>query len=350
GGANNAFTDTDYTAYYFNFASDRWQVALEIEANRMVNNLFEPDEYESEKQVVEEELRIGLDGPWEALEQAFWATAFQQHPYHNPVIGWLDDLERMTREDMINYYRHWYHPRNAIIVVVGDIDTKQTIARVEELFGSIPSGPEPKPLRIREQPQRGERRLIVKKQTELERLMIGWHAPEIAHPDSYALQVLDTLLGTGKTSRLYKRLEEQDQSVTEFSVDYTDRIDATLFTIHAEIKPECKIAEVEQAIYDEIEQIKTHSVKAEELARAKRLIKARFILGHEEISNQAIALGYYEAIYRFEYLSDLFSKIELVSADDIQRVAQEYLIDDKRTVGYLLDETEEQNEEIEVAA
>lgn len=350
GGANNAFTDTDYTAYYFNFASDRWQVALEIEANRMVNNLFEPDEYESEKQVVEEELRIGLDGPWEALEQAFWATAFQQHPYHNPVIGWLDDLERMTRDDMINYYRHWYHPRNAIIVVVGDIDTEPTIARVEELFGSIPAGPEPKPHRIREQPQRGERRLVVKKQTELERLMLGWHAPAIAHPDSYALQVLDTLLGTGKTSRLYKRLEEKDQSVTEFSVDYADRTDSTLFTINAEIKPEYNIADVEQAVYDEVDRIKEHSVTDEELARAKRLIKARFVLGHEEISNQALALGYYESIYRFEYLNDLFSRIEMVRTEDIQRIACEYLRDDKRTVGYLLDEDEREEESTEVAA
>jgi zinc protease len=340
GGANNAFTDTDYTGYYFNFASDRWQVALEIEANRMVNNLFEPDEYESEKQVVEEELRIGLDGPWDALEQAFWAAAFQQHPYHNPVIGWLDDLERMTREDMIAYYRRWYHPRNAIIVVVGDVETPQVVARVEELFGPIPAGPEPKPMRVREQPQRGERRVVVKKQTELGRLMIGWHAPEVAHPDSYALQVLDTLLGTGKTSRLYKRLEERDQSVTEFSVNYTDRADPTLFTVNAEVKPEHTIASVEQAIYDEVEQIKQHSVTAEELARAKRLIKARFVLGHEEISDQATALGYYEAIYRFEHLADLFPNIEAVSADDVRRVAREYLTADKRTVGYLIDEDE----------
>lgn len=349
GGANNAFTDTDYTAYYFNFASDRWQVALEIEANRMVNNLFDPDEFESEKQVVEEELRIGLDGPWEALEQAFWATAFQQHPYHNPVIGWLDDLERMTREDLEAYYRRWYHPRNAIIVVVGDIDAQQVIARVEELFGTIPPGPEPKPMCVREQPQRGERRIIVKKQTELERLMMGWHAPEVAHPDSYALQVLDALLGTGKTSRLYKRLEEHDQSVTEFSVDYADRADPTLFTVSAEIKPEHDIASVERAIEEEIERIKRESVAPEELARAKRLIKARFVLGHEEISNQAIALGYYEAIYRFEYLADLFANIEAVSTEDVRRVAREYLRADRCTIGYLLDE-DEREAEIEVAA
>jgi zinc protease len=340
GGANNAFTDTDYTAYYFNFASDRWQAALEIEANRMVNNLFEPDEYESEKQVVEEELRIGLDGPWDALEQAFWATAFQQHPYHNPVIGWLDDLERMTREDMVAYYRRWYHPRNAVIVVVGDIETPQVIARVAELFGPLPAGPEPATLGIREQPQRGERRVVVKKQTELERLLVGWHAPEVAHPDSYALQVLDALLGTGKTSRLYKRLEERDQSVTEFSVNYADRADPTLFTVQAEVKPEHDLAAVERAIYDEIEQVKRHGVADAELARAKRLIQARFVLGHEEIADQALALGYYETIYRFEYLAGLFPNIDAVTADDVRRVAREYLTADKRTVGYLLDEDE----------
>jgi zinc protease len=338
GGANNAFTDTDFTAYYFNFAADRWQVALEIEANRMVSNTFAPEEFESEKQVVEEELRIGLDGPWEALDQAVWAAAFYQHPYHNPVIGWLEDLERATREEMEAYYRQWYHPRNATLVIVGDIETEKTLARVNELFGAIASGPEPKPMRITEQPQRGERRLIVRKQTEVERLQIGWHAPEVAHPDSYALQALDAILGTGKTSRLYQRLAERDQSVTHYSVDYHDRIDPTLFLIRAEIKPDHQTVGVERAIYDEVERCQQSPVTDEELARAKQLIRAHFVLGNEQASSQAITLGYYETILSYEYLSSVFARLNEVTAADIQRVAQRYLTADNRTVGALMNE------------
>ena len=336
GGANNAFTDTDFTAYYFNFAADRWPVALEIEANRMAHNLFVPEEYESEKEVVEEELRIGLDSPWGALDQAVWAAAYQQHPYHNPVIGWLEDLERATREEMEAYYRQWYHPRNATLVIVGDIDTKQTLSRVRELFGPIPAGPEPKRMGICEQPQQGERRLVVKKQTEVERLQTAYHAPEVAHADSYPLQILATALSTGKTSRLYERLEERDQSVTHQSVEYTDRIDPTLFTIRAEVKPSRRTAEVERAIDEEVDRLKQSPLSAEELARAKQLIKARFVLGHEHLANQAITLGYFETINSYEYLSSFFTHIDGVTADDVQHVARKYLAEDNRTVGYLV--------------
>jgi len=338
GGSNNAFTSHDATGYYFNFAADRWPVALEIEANRMTHNAFVLEEYESEKEVVEEELRIGLDSPWGALDQALWAAAYHQHPYHNPVIGWLEDLESATRDEMEVYYRQWYHPRNATLVIVGDINTEQTRARVEELFGAIPPGPEPKPMALREQAQRGERRLIVKKQTEVERLQIAWHAPEVAHADSYPLQVLSTLLSTGKTSRLYQRLEERDQSVTHQSVEYSDRIDPTLFVIRAEIKPSHETAAVERAIYEEIDRLQQSPVSAEDLQRAKQLIKARFVLGHEQISNQAIALGYYETINRYEYLSDFFRRIGEVTAADVQRAAQKYLVEDRRTVGYLVND------------
>lgn len=338
GGSNNAFTDTDYTAYYFNFAADRWEVALEIEASRMIHNTFAPDEFESEKQVVEEELRIGLDGPWEALDQAVWAAAYRQHPYHNPVIGWLEDLERATGEEMEAYYRQWYHPRNATLVIVGDIETAKTLARVRDLFGEIPAGPPPKPMRVIEQPQRGARRVTVRKQTEVERLQIGYHAPAVSHPDSPAVQMLETLLGTGKTSRLYERLENHDQSVTHYSVDYHDRIDPTLFLIRAEIKPDHQTSAVERAIDEEIARCQHSPVSDEELARAKQLIKARFVLGNEQASSQALTLGYYETLHSYELLSDFFTKLDELTAADLQRAAQQYLIADNRTVGWLVNE------------
>src|SRR5215471_19328225 len=149
GGANNAFTWLDFTAYYFTFASDRWEAALEIEASRMRNTTFAEQEFAAEKKVVEEELRIGLDGPWEALENEVWATAFRQHPYHWPTVGWIEDLERATAADMRAYYDKWYHPRNATLVIVGDFNTEETLDRIADLFGHLGPGPEVRALEIK---------------------------------------------------------------------------------------------------------------------------------------------------------------------------------------------------------
>lgn len=348
GGANNAFTWLDFTAYYFTFASDRWQVALEIEANRMRNTSFAPAEFDSEKQVVEEELRIGLDGPWEALENEVWATAFRQHPYHWPTVGWLDDLEAATVDEMKAYYDKWYHPRNATLVLVGDFNTDEILPKVEELFGSIPAGAEPKEMHIVEPMQRGEKRIVVKKETPVERLLIGYHAPAVGEEDSYAFHVMETLLSRGKTSRLYQRLIERDQSVTSVSAHYHDHIDRSLFYFQAELKPGYKLEDVEQAIYEEIEALQT--ISPSELDKAKRLIEADLVLSNEQPLQQAILLGQYETIAFAEriapdsrgylYLNTLFENVRNVSAEEISRVARQYFTPDNRTVGYLINEVE----------
>src|SRR5919199_1715680 len=160
GGGNNAFTSHDFTAYYFNFASDRWEIALEIEADRMVNCAFDPEEFEAEKKVVIEELKTGLDSPWGLLLQEQEAAAFKIHPYRNPIVGWLQDVERATVEQQQAYYKRYYHPNNAILVIAGDFDTEHVLSRVSKLFGSIPAGSSPPVMPLEEPPQRGERRLI----------------------------------------------------------------------------------------------------------------------------------------------------------------------------------------------
>src|SRR5215467_8235107 len=162
GGANNAFTSHDFTAYYFNFASDRWEIALEIEADRMVNCAFEPEEFEAEKKVVIEELKTGLDSPWGLLHQEEEASAFKVHPYRNPIVGWLEDVERATAEEQQAYYRRFYHPNNATLVIAGDFDSNDVLVKVERTFGSIPPGPKPPRMVLEEPLQRGERRLLVR--------------------------------------------------------------------------------------------------------------------------------------------------------------------------------------------
>src|ERR671925_2029747 len=146
GGGNNAFTSHDFTAYYFNFASDRWDVALEIEADRMVNCAFEPEEFEAEKKVVIEELKTGLDSPWGLLLQEQEATAFKIHPYRNPIVGWLQDVERATVEQQQAYYRKYYQPNNAILVIAGDFNTDPVLNTVQHMLGPIPAGPAPPPM------------------------------------------------------------------------------------------------------------------------------------------------------------------------------------------------------------
>jgi zinc protease len=346
GGSNNAFTWLDFTAYYFTFASDRWQQALEIEANRMRHTTFAQEEFDPEKQVVEEELRIGLDGPWEALENEVWATAFREHPYHWPTVGWLGDLETATAADMKAYYDKWYHPRNATLVVVGDFNTSEVVARAEQLYGPLAAGPEPRPLAIVEPPQKGEKRVIVKKDTPVERMLIGYHAPAVADPDSYALHVAETILSTGKTSRLYQRLVEKDQSATVVKASYNDHIDPSLFYIQAELKPGFELLDVERAIYEEIERLKSASVSSAELEKAKRQIEADIVLSNEEYLQQAILLGQFETIALadripadsrgYKYLDTMLDRIRAVSAEDVARVARKYFVEDNRTVGFLV--------------
>ncbi|HKP85214.1 MAG TPA: pitrilysin family protein [Blastocatellia bacterium] len=348
GGANNAFTWLDFTAYYFTFASDRWQMALEIEADRMRNTTFAEEEFVSEKQVVQEELRIGLDGPWEALENEVWATAFRQHPYHWPTVGWLDDLESATGADMKAYYDKWYHPRNTTLVLVGDFNTDEALGRVRQLFGPIPAGPEVKPLRITEPQQRGEKRVIVKKETPVERLLIGYHAPAVADPDSYPLQIVEAVLSTGKASRLYRRLVEQDQSVTVASASFHDHIDPSLFYIQAELKPESKLEDVERAIYEEIDRLKNEAISNAEIDKAKRQIEAHLVMSNEEPLQQAILLGQYETVAAeervpdeargYKYFNTILDRIGEVTSEDVARVARKYFTQDNRTVGYLMDD------------
>src|SRR6266481_3788627 len=206
GGGNNAFTSHDFTAYYFNFASDRWDIALDIEADRMVNCTFAPEEFEAEKKVVIEELKTGLDSPWGLLLQEEEAAAVKVHPYRNPIVGWLQDVERATVEQQQAYYRKYYHPNNAILVLAGDFETNEVLTKVERAFGSVPAGASPPPMLLKEPPQRGERRLIVRWRSKVPRLAIAYHAPEIAQQDSYALQVLAVVLAEGKASRLYQKI------------------------------------------------------------------------------------------------------------------------------------------------
>jgi len=350
GGGNNAFTSHDFTAYYFNFASDRWDVALEIESDRMVNCAFDPEEFEAEKKVVIEELKTGLDSPWGLLLQEQEASAFKVHPYRNPIVGWLQDVERATVEEQQAYYRRYYHPNNATLVLAGDFETNQILTKVERAFGLIPAGTPPPSMLLKEPPQRGERRLIVRWRSKVPRLAIAYHAPQIAHVDSYALQVLGVVLSEGKASRLYQRLVEREQSVTFVSAEYGEAKDPTLFHIRAEARGDHSVEEIETSIYHELGRIARGEVNQHELDRAKHQMEAHFILSRERTLDQAILLGQIETLYGIDYVDSYLQRINAVTTADVAAACSRYLNEDSRTVALLLSDGSEQVEENESEA
>jgi zinc protease len=336
GGNNNAFTSHDFTAYYFNFASDRWDTALDIESDRMVNCVFAPEEFEAEKKVVIEELRMGLDSPWGVLLQELDATAYKVHPYRNPVIGWLQDVERATDSEQQAYYQRHYHPGNAILVLTGDFETDRVLEKVSERFSHLPRRTSVSAITTIEPEQRGEKRVQVRWRSKVPRLGIAYHAPAVAHPDSYALQVLNLVLTEGKTSRLYQRLVEREQSVTFVSAEYSEAKDPTLFHIRAEARGNHTADQIEANIYGELDRIISGGVTPQELDRAKHLVQAHFILSRERAVDQAMLLGQVESLYGLSYIDTYLSRICAVTSDDVSSVCARYFAAANRTVGHLV--------------
>lgn len=335
GGANNAFTSEDCTAFYFDFSADRFEVALDIESNRMTGTLFDPREFEHEKQVVIEELKINLDSPWGALGQEVHATAFKVHPYHHPVVGWIEDLERATREEMEAYYRRFYHPNNAILVCVGGFKRESVLKLVEAKFGPISRGEAVPAVKTVEPPQEGEKRVLLKRPTQMERIHIVYHAPNVSHPDTYPLRLASLALMGGRSSRLYHRLIEHDRTAIAVSAEFSEAIDPTLMEVRAEVVPQKTLQSVEDAITEEIARLHLDPLSPSELEKTKNLVEANFEFGRERTLNEALQMGYTEAIMGFEHLESYVEHIRAVTAAEVQAAAQKYLSVDHRTVGWL---------------
>lgn len=335
GGANNAFTSEDCTAYYFDFSADRFEVALDIEAQRMIDTQFFPDEFEHEKQVVTEELKINLDSPWGALGQEVHATAYKVHPYRHPVVGWIEDLARSSRQEMEAYYRRFYHPNNAILVLVGGFARDRLLQTVESTFGVIPRGGEVPPVRITEPPQQGEKRIILKRPAQIERIHLAYHAPSVSEADAYALRLAALTLSGGRSSRLYQRLIERERSAVSVSVEFSETIDPTLLEIRAEVVPEKSLGTVEEAISEEVSRLQEELLTREELEKTKNMIEAHFEFGRERTLSEAIQIGYAEAIIGYEHLDTYVDRIRAVTAEEVRGSAQKYLGMDNRTVGWL---------------
>ena len=338
GGNDNAFTSHDYTAYFENLSADRVQVAIDLEADRMQNLVLREEDFRTERMVVMEERRLRTeDNPQAVLIEQTMATAFEIHPYHWPIIGWMEDIARFTLEDLKTHYRTYYKPFNALLVVAGDFKKEELFPRIEKAFGSYPKGMAPNQEKDKDPTQIGERRILVKKEAQLPSLVMGYHVPNLREEDSYVLEVIATLLSGGKSSRLYQSLVREKRLVLSADADHSlISRDPNLFTLSADLLPGKEVAEVEKAFDQEIERLQRERVGDQELEKAKNQIEASFIFGQDSIFNQAMLLAHHEIAISWKAIDDYIPSIRKVTPEDIQRVAKKYLIQDNRTVGILI--------------
>jgi zinc protease len=338
GGNDNAFTSHDYTAYFENLAGDQVGLALELEADRMTGVVIADEEFGLERDVVKEERRMRTDDdPQGTLVEHLYAAAYMVHPYHWPVIGWMDDLERLTADDIRAYYRAHYTPGNAVLVIAGDIEPRATLARIEQTFGRV-TGPKPLSRRAAvEPPQLGERRITVNKEAQLPAVIVGYQVPNFRDPDAYALTVLAAVLTQGESSRLHRALVYDRQVALEVGGDYTAlSADAPIFYLYGMTHAGQSAQDLERALFEEVDRLKAGEPSVRELTKVKNGIEADFILGQDSNFYRAMQVGTAEVVGAGrEYLNHFVANIRKVTAADVVRVANTYLTQNRRTVGTL---------------
>ena len=335
GASFNANTFYDWTSYFETLAADRLSLAIELEADRMFNSRIDKADLDSEMTVVRSELEGGENDPETLLRQAVTAAAIQAHPYHWPVIGWRSDVEQMPREALREYYRAHYGPNNATVVIVGDFETTRALDLVTKHFGSIQPIAAPPPVYTTEPEQRGERRIVVNQAGALPIVTLAYKVPAASHPDFYALDVLGTVLGEGRTGRLYQALVETELA-SSVDAGAPSLRDPFLFYVTATARPGVSAPKLEAAMLDEIERIKTAPITAEELARATRRIESSFAYQTESVTAQARELGYWAMVADWRYLATYMDRIRALTPEAVQTVANRYFLTDKLTVGHFV--------------
>src|SRR3954468_23686748 len=332
GGYINAYTSFDRTVFWIDVPKDGVGVALEVLSDTVMNSTLPEEEYAKEQEVIRREFAMGMDDPDRMAGQLLFATAFQRHPYRLPVIGLIDVFDQLTREQVMQYYRARYVPNNLTFIVVGDVDPEAVYRQLEDFFKGHP-GKSLQPVFIPSEPlQLGRREAHQDFVTELTRLSLAWHIPEITHPDVPALDLLSTILGDGRSSRLYRRLREQTglaYGVSAFS--YTPG-DPGLLGIDATVEPESRDATRDE-ILTIIETIKQAGVTAAELAKAKKISLSHHLGALTTMRGQASDLGSNWFLTRnLNFTRDYLDAVQKTTSDDVQRAAVKYLVDDNLTV------------------
>ena len=339
GGSNNAFTGYDHTAYWFELASDRWEKAVEIEADRMKSLLLDSAEFDAERAVVLEELSMGDDDPWRALTESVQAVAFERHPYRRPIIGFTDSLRRLSVDEMRDYHRRFYHPSNATLVISGDVTPQRALEVAKKHFASIGQGTpyaEADYFRPKIVPAPGERRLALAWDDQGKRLCMAWPGTSVGTEDDDTFDVIAALLSGGRLSRLHKRLVVDEGLATSVSVSNDARVDGGLFWIFAECSAAAKPEKLERAIDEEIARLAVERVPTKELGRVIAMLEASEAYDEETVSDLAEMVGEYAVDAHWTLAFEAIERVKLVKPARIQECARRLLGRDSRVVGWCL--------------
>jgi zinc protease len=348
GGMWNGYTWIDETTYLETAGRDALDQLLFIEAERMANGLYEPDDCESERTVIISELQGGENDPDQLLDQEVTATAFRAHPYRHPTIGWLSDLRAMTREDLYDHYRRYYIPSNATLVVAGDVEVDDVLRRAEVHLGRIPSSTRPARVSVVEPPQLGERRVIVERPGTTAYLKLAWHAPAARDADFFPMLVLDAVLTGAKginlwtsfrgvppqrKARLYTALVERSLA-SVVSGALLPTAEPFLYTLSLTAMQGVRLQALESAALAEIERVRELGVTEDEVARARRQLRARFVFESDSVTNIAHQLGYFETVTGPGFLGQVQARVAAVTAREVSDAARRRLSTMNRTVGW----------------
>jgi zinc protease len=348
GGMWNGYTWIDQTTYVQTAGSAALEQMLFIEAERMSNALYEASDCESERTVIISELQGGENDPDQLLDTEVTATAFRAHPYSHPTIGWIGDLQSMTRDDLYGHYRRFYIPNNATLVVCGDVDADEVFRCAQKYFGAIPGGPAPGRLRVTEPPQVGERRVVIEREGTTGYLKIVFHAPSATEPDFFPMLVLDAVLTGAKgvnlwssfrgappqrKARLYTGLVETGLASMVSGALLPTR-DPFLYTLSFTALEGVALGSLEAAALEAIERLRRTGVDAVEMARAKRQLRARLVFENDSVTNIAHQLGYFETVVGPGYFASLQRRMDEVTAEQVWDVARRRFGATTRTVGW----------------
>ncbi len=340
GGWDNAWTWLDNTAYYEVMPSEKLELVLELEADRARNLTLSDENIDSERNVVINERLWSVDNsPEGSLYEVLINNAFVSHPYRWEVIGFLDDLRAITLEDCLEYYRVHYAPNNSFLIISGDFDPPSTMKLVKKYFGPIKAETPPPPVKSVEPEQRGEKRIDFIRSAQLPAMIAGYKIPGSAHPDIVPLEVAAKILFDGESSRLQKRLVYDEQKAVSVDGEAESHHDPYLFYVSAQAAPDADIEDIKSIVFEEIEKLASEQISSNELRKAKNQMESDFIMGLQSNTNRAFNIGIFE-INTGDY-SDIYEypdRIQEVTADDVMRVAAEYLVKIRRTVVTLIPE------------
>ncbi|MCX6832454.1 MAG: pitrilysin family protein [candidate division Zixibacteria bacterium] len=341
GGICNAYTSYDMTVFQEDFGKDQLDQVLDMESDRLQHLKINEKNFLTERSVIVEERGFRVDNSQfsDVLEQLY-ANAWMAHPYQWMVTGWRADIQNLTLRQSQEYFKTYYNPANAVMVIVGDVKTPEVIKMVDKYYGKIPGNPDiPRPL-YNEPEQRGERRVDFHKMSQLPIFIAGYHVPGEGHPDQYALDIMGRILSGGQSSRIYKRLVYDEQLALAAGGEYGPREQAGLFYAYAFMSPGRTTAEGEKAVYEEIDKMKTQKVTDEELQKAKNQVEAEFYMGIQSNESKAELLGRFQTFFGdYKLLFQQADKYAAVTADDIVRVAKTYLDPRNRTVITVIQDT-----------